>query len=112
MKKIEAIIRNEKLNFVKKALAEAGFSALTTYEVKGRGKQTGIIQVLNGTKVYADLLPKTKIDIVIPTKDTEKVISIIMENSRTGNIGDGKIFISNVENVVRVRDGERGKEIV
>jgi len=112
MKKIEAIIRNEKLNFVKKNLAEAGFSALTTYEVKGRGKQTGIIQVLNGTEIYADLLPKTKIDIVIPTEDTEQVISIITENSKTGSIGDGKIFISNVEEVVRVRDGERGKEIV
>jgi nitrogen regulatory protein P-II 1 len=112
MKKIEAIIRNEKLNFVKKALAEAGFSALTTYEVKGRGKQTGIIQILNGTKVYADLLPKTKVDIVVPAEDAEKVISIIIKKSRTGSIGDGKIFISNIEEVARVRDGERGKRIV
>ncbi len=105
MKKVEAIIRNERLNFVTKALAEAGFSALTTYEVKGRGKQSGIIQVMNGTIITADMLPKSKIIIVIKTEDLNKVLELIVANARTGIIGDGKIFVSNVTEVIRVRDG-------
>ncbi len=112
MKKIEAIIRNEKLSFVKKALTDAGISALTTFEVKGRGKQSGIIQVFDGTSIYADLLPKTKIEIIVKEDESDKVIDIIIKNARTGNIGDGKIFISNIEEVIRVRDGATGKEIV
>lgn len=107
MKKVEAVIRNDKLSFVKKALADSGFSALTTYEVKGRGKQSGIIQVMNGTKIYADLLPKTKIDIIIKSEDLNRVIELITANARTGSIGDGKIFISDINEVIRVRDGEK-----
>lgn len=110
MKKIEAIVRNDKLAFIKKALADSGFSALTTYEVKGRGKQTGIIQVLNGTKIYADLLPKTKIDIVVKNEDLERVLELIKANARTGSIGDGKIFISGIQEVIRVRDGKTASE--
>lgn len=110
MKKVEAIIRNDKLSFVKKALADSGFSALTTFEVKGRGKQSGIIQVLNGTKIYADLLPKTKIDIVIQAEDLDKVLSLINANARTGSIGDGKIFVTSVEQVIRVRDGAKASD--
>lgn len=115
MKKIEAIVRIDKISFIKKALADSGFSALTTYEVKGRGKQTGIIQILNGTKIYADLLPKAKIDIIIKAEDIDRVLELIIANARTGSIGDGKIFISNVKEVIRVRDGAKAtndKEII
>lgn len=115
MKKIEAIVRNDKLSFIKKALADSGFPALTTYEVKGRGKQSGIIQILNGTKIYVDLLPKTKIDIVIKAENLEKVLTLIIANARTGTIGDGKIFVSDIEEVIRVRDGAKAtdnKEII
>lgn len=112
MKKIEAVIRNDKLSFVKKSLAEEGIPSLTTFEVKGRGKQSGIIQIFDGTKIYADLLPKTKIEITVKNVDLERVVDIILKNARTGNIGDGKIFITNVEEVIRVRDGAKGKDIV
>ena len=107
MKKVEAIIRNDKLSFIKKALADSGFSSLTTFEVKGRGKQSGIIQVLNGTKIYADLLPKTKLEIVVKEEDLKKVLELITANARTGSIGDGKIFVSSIEEVLRVRDGAK-----
>jgi nitrogen regulatory protein P-II 1 len=93
-------------------MAKAGFPAMTTYEVKGRGRQTGIVQSVNGFTLYADLLPKTKIEIVVPADDLEKVIDIIIEKARTGTIGDGKIFISDVEQVVRVRTGERGRKAI
>ncbi len=110
MKKVEAIVRNDKLSFIKKALADSGFSGLTTYEVKGRGKQSGIIQILNGTKIFADLLPKTKIDVVIKDSNLDKVLELIIANARTGSIGDGKIFVSDVEQVIRVRDGAKATE--
>ena len=110
MKKVEAVIRNDKLSFVKKALADSGFSALTTYEVKGRGKQSGIIQVLNGTKIYADLLPKTKVEIVVKSEDLDKVLTLVIANARTGSIGDGKIFVSDIQETIRVRDGAKATE--
>ncbi|MFX1366040.1 MAG: P-II family nitrogen regulator [Promethearchaeota archaeon] len=115
MKKIEAIVRNDKLSIIKGALADSGFSALTTYEVKGRGKQSGIIQILNDTKIYADLLPKTKIEIIVKSEDLEKVLSLIIVNARTGMIGDGKIFVSDIRETIRIRDGTRAtinKEII
>ena len=115
MIKIEAVVRNDKLSPIKKALADSGFSALTTFEVKGRGKQSGIIQILNGTKIYADLLPKTKIEIVVKKESVEKVLDLIIANARTGTIGDGKIFVSEVSEVIRVRDGAKAtvdKEII
>lgn len=110
MKKIEAIIRNDKLSFVKKALANSGFSALTTYEVKGRGKQSGIFQILNGTKIYVDLLAKTKIEVVVKADNLDKALTLIMANARTGSIGDGKIFVSDVKEVIRIRDGAKATE--
>lgn len=110
MKKVEAVIRNDKLSFVKKALADSGFSALTTHEVKGRGKQSGIIQVLNGTEIHADLLPKTKVEIVVKSEDLDKVLTLIIANARTGSIGDGKIFVSDVQETIRVRDGAKASE--
>lgn len=112
MKKIEAYIKPDKLAPVKDALAKAGFPALTTYEVKGRGRQTGIVQMVNGHTLYADLLPKTKIEMVVEAKELEAVIDVIVDKARTGTIGDGKIFVSNVEDIVRVRTGERGKAAI
>jgi nitrogen regulatory protein P-II 1 len=110
MKKIEAVVRNDKLSFIKKALADSGISALTTYEVKGRGKQSGIIQILNGTKIYADLLAKTKIDVVVQDIDLDKALTLIIANARTGSIGDGKIFVSDIKEVIRIRDGAKATE--
>jgi nitrogen regulatory protein P-II 1 len=112
VKKIEAYIKPDKLSPVKDALAKAGFPALTTYEVKGRGRQTGIVQTVNGFTLYADLLPKVKLEIVVEANELEKVLEVIVEHARTGTIGDGKIFVSSIEDVVRVRTGERGKEAI
>lgn len=112
MKMIVAVIKTDKLDFVKKGLAEAGFPALTTYEVKGRGRQSGIVQTVNGYTLYADLLPKTKVEVVVQDERLQEAIDVIVENCRTGSIGDGKIFVSNVEQAVRIRTGDRGKEAV
>ncbi len=108
MKKIEAIIRQEKLNDIKSALATAGFIGLTTYEVKGRGRQKGIVLSYRTSEYRVDMLPKTKIELVVDDKDVEKVVEIICEVGKTGNMGDGKIFILPVEEIIRVRTCERG----
>lgn len=109
MKKIEAIIRPEKLGEIKTALATSGFIGLTTYEVKGRGRQKGIILSYRTSEYRVDLLPKTKIELIVDDKDVEKVVEIICGIAKTGNMGDGKIFILPVEEVIRVRTYERGK---
>lgn len=108
MKKIEAIIRPEKLNDIKNALATAGFIGLTTYEVKGRGRQKGIVLSYRTSEYRVDMLPKTKIELVVDDKDVEKVVEIICDIGKTGNMGDGKIFILPVEEIIRVRTCERG----
>jgi len=112
MKKIEAIIRPEKLGEIKTALATAGFIGLTTYEVKGRGKQKGIVLSYRTSEYRVDLLPKTKLELIVDENDVENVVEIICEIGKTGNMGDGKIFIMPVEEVIRVRTGERGKEAI
>jgi nitrogen regulatory protein P-II 1 len=112
MKKIEAIIRPEKLGDIKTALARAGFIGLTIYEVKGRGRQKGIVLSYRTSEYRVDLLPKTKLELIVHDKDVEKVIDIICETGKTGNMGDGKIFIIPVEEVIRVRTSERGKEAI
>lgn len=113
MKKIEAIIRSEKLSEVKVALAKEGYIGLTTYEVKGRGRQKGIVLQWRGVKEYrVDLLPKTKLEIVVDDKDVEGVVKILKDKAFTGNVGDGKIFILPVEEVIRIRTGEEGKEAI
>ena len=109
MKKVEAIIRPERINAVKDALAEGGFVGLNTAPVTGRGAQKGIVhQGRSGQSLTIDMLPKTKMELVVVDGDVEKVCDIIMEAARTGEIGDGKIFIIPVEEVIRVRTGERG----
>jgi nitrogen regulatory protein P-II 1 len=106
MMKLEAIIRPTKIHEVKDALDEAGFESMTVTDVKGRGKQKGIMQQWRGRKYCVDLLPKIKIEIVARDEDVDKVIDIIMKTAATGSIGDGKIFVYPVAKIVRIRTGE------
>jgi len=113
MKKIEAIIRPEKLNEVKGALEQAGFVGLNIVHVTGRGAQKGIVHGGRGGETYTvDMLPKLKIEVVVKDADAERAVATILSSARTGNIGDGKIFIVPVEDAVRVRTGERGEVAV
>ncbi|OPY18287.1 MAG: putative nitrogen regulatory PII-like protein [Methanomethylovorans sp. PtaU1.Bin093] len=106
MRKIEAIIRPTKVQEVKDALDDAGFESMTITEVKGRGKQKGVLQQWRGQKYCVDLLPKVKIELVVPVEKTDAVVEIIMKHAKTGSIGDGKIFIYPVEKIIRIRTGE------
>ncbi len=106
MKKIEAIIRPERLNTVKAALEEIGVHGMTVYEVEGRGEQKGLEFTHRAGKYRIDLLPKRKIDIIVPDDQVQKVVDKIITAARTGEIGDGKIFITNVEKVIKIRTGE------
>ncbi len=110
MKKIEAIIRPEKLNEVKLALETAGFVGMNIVHVTGRGAQKGIVHGGRGGETYTvDMLPKLKIEVVVKDADVKQAVDLIMAAARTGNIGDGKIFIIPVENAIRVRTGEQGE---
>ncbi len=109
MKKIEAIIRPEKFNEIKTALEAAGFVGLTIFEVKGRGRQKGVVLSYRTSEYRVDLLPKTKLELVVDDTEVEKVVGIICDTGKTGNMGDGKIFILPTEEVIRVRTCERGK---
>ncbi len=109
MKKIEAIIRPEKLDEVKHALAEKGYIGLNIVGVTGRGVQKGIVHGGRGGQSYSvDMLPKVKLEMVVIDSCVDEVIGVIEESARTGNIGDGKIFVMPVEQAIRVRTGERG----
>ena len=109
MNKIEAIIRPERLDIVKEALARAGFMGLNIVHVTGRGAQKGIAHAGRGGQAYTvDMLPKLRLEVVVSDANTDKVVQIIVEAARTGNIGDGKIFVIPVTDAVRVRTGERG----
>ncbi len=112
MKKIEAIIRSEKLDDVRRALSDMGINGITVTEVKGHGKQKGITQQWRGTEYKVDLLPKVKIETVVKLEDVDKVVDIIVEAAKTGNIGDGKIFVIPVEDAIRVRTGEKGEDAI
>jgi nitrogen regulatory protein P-II 1 len=113
LNKIEAIIRPEKFEAVKEALAEQGFVGLNVVNVVGRGVQKGVVYLGRaGKKTTVDMLPKTKLQLVVREADTEKVINIILASARTGEIGDGKIFITPVIEVIRVRTGERGEKAI
>jgi nitrogen regulatory protein P-II 1 len=108
VKKIEAIIRPEKLDDVKHALAEKGYIGLNIVGVTGRGVQKGIVHAGRGAAPYSvDMLPKVKLEVVVSDKNCDEVIDVIMNAARTGNIGDGKIFVLPVERAIRVRTGER-----
>jgi nitrogen regulatory protein P-II 1 len=112
MKKIEAIIREERLNAVKKALEEKSYFGMTVSEVSGRGKQKGISLQWRVGEYRVDLLPKLKIELVVLDEDVDLAIEAIVRNARTGETGDGKIFVLPVESVVRVRTGDRDENAI
>ena len=109
MKKIEAIIKPFKLDEVREALSETGVSGLTVTEVKGFGRQKGHTELYRGAEYVVDFLPKVKVEVVVPDDTVESVIEAIIKAARTGKISNGKIFISGVEQVVRIRTGEMGE---
>ncbi len=110
MKKIEAVIKPFKLEDVKEALSEAGITGMTVSEVKGYGRQQGHSELYRGAEYVVDFLPKVKIEIVVKEEDVELATQKIMESARTGKIGDGKIFVSSIEKVIRIRTGEEDEE--
>ena len=112
MKKIEAIIKPFKLDEVKEALQEVGVQGLSVIEVKGFGRQKGHTELYRGAEYVVDFLPKVKIELVVADAMTDTALEAIVKAARTGKIGDGKIFVSNVEQVVRIRTGETGESAV
>jgi len=109
MKKIEAIIQPHKLDEVKDALIAIGVTGMTISEVRGHGRQKGHTEVYRGNEYKVDLLPKVRIEMVIPDSRSEQVVDTLASAARTGKIGDGKIFVSPIEEVVRIRNSERGE---
>ena len=112
MKKIEAIIKPFKLEEVKEALTEAGVHGMTVSEVKGFGRQKGHTEIYRGSEYTVDFLPKVKIEIVTDDEDAGSVVETIVTSAATGKIGDGKVFVSTVEDAVRIRTGEKGAEAI
>ena len=112
MKKIEAIIKPFKLDEVKEALQEVGLQGITVTEAKGFGRQKGHTELYRGAEYVVDFLPKVKIEVVCEDSVVERAVEAIMASARTGRIGDGKIFISSVEEVIRIRTGERGEDAI
>ena len=110
MKKIEAIIRPFRLDDVREALGEIGVKGMTLTEVKGYGRQKGHTELYRGSEYQIDFLPKIKLEVVVPDKLMDKVIDTITKTASTGQVGDGKIFVYDVEDAVRVRTGESGEE--
>ncbi len=109
MKKIEAIIRPFRLDDVREALADVGVKGMTLTEVKGYGRQKGHTELYRGSEYQIDFLPKIKLELVVPDKLAEKVTETILKAAKTGQVGDGKIFLYDVEEVIRVRTGESGE---
>ena len=112
MKKIEAIIKPFKLDDVKQALSEIGISGMTVTEVKGHGRQKGHKEIYRGAEYQVDFLPKIKIEIIVDQSMVDQVVKKILESARTGKIGDGKIFVLPIEEVIRVRTGESGNDAI
>ena len=112
MKKIEAIIKPFKLDEVREALSEVGITGLTVTEVKGFGRQKGHTELYRGAEYVVDFLPKVKIEVVVATDVVDQAVEAIIKAARTGKIGDGKIFVTAVERVVRIRTGEEGDAAV
>jgi nitrogen regulatory protein P-II 1 len=109
MKKIEAIVRPERVGLIRKALEEIGYGGITITEVKGHGVQRGITQQWRGTTYTVDLLPKVKLEVVVKDSQVAQILAAIQENGRTGEIGDGKVFVSTIDDAMRVRTGETGE---
>ncbi|HYA21050.1 MAG TPA: P-II family nitrogen regulator [Burkholderiales bacterium] len=112
MKKIEAVIKPFKLDEVREALSAIGATGLTVTEVKGFGRQKGHTELYRGAEYVVDFLPKVKIEVIVPEKLFEAAIEAIVKTARTGKIGDGKIFVTSVEQVVRIRTGETGEAAI
>ena len=109
MTKVEAIIQNSKLDAVKTALHEIGVEGMTVFEVRGHGRQKGHTEVYRGREYSVDLIPKTKLEMVLADGIVEKAVQVILTTARTGKIGDGKIFLSRVDEAIRIRNDERGE---
>ena len=112
MKKIEAIIKPFKLDDVKEALSEMGIAGMTVTEVKGYGRQQGHTELYRGAEYIVDFLPKVKVEIVVKAEEVDAVVEKIIQAARTGKIGDGKVFVSDIERVVRIRTGEEDEEAI
>ena len=112
MKMVEAIIKPFKLDEVKEALTKAGIQGMTVEEVKGFGRQKGHTELYRGAEYSVDFLPKVKIQILVSDEQAAAVVQAITEAAKTGKIGDGKIFVSNVEEVIRIRTGEKGPDAI
>jgi len=112
MKMVEAIVKPFKLDEVKEALTKAGIQGMTVEEVKGFGRQKGHTELYRGAEYSVDFLPKVKIQILVPDDRTGKVVEVITDSAKTGKIGDGKIFVTAVEEVIRIRTGEKGEEAI
>ena len=112
MKKIEAIIKPFKLDEVKEALSSIGVSGLTVFEVKGFGRQKGHTELYRGAEYVVDFLPKIKLEFIIDDENLEEVIETIKSSAHTGKIGDGKIFISSIEEIIRIRTGEKNSDAI
>ena len=112
MKMVEAIVKPFKLDEVKEALTKAGIQGMTVEEVKGFGRQKGHTELYRGAEYSVDFLPKVKIQILVPDDKAASIVQIITDSAKTGKIGDGKIFVSNVEEVIRIRTGEKGEDAI
>jgi nitrogen regulatory protein P-II 1 len=112
MKLVEAIVKPFKLDEVKDALTKAGIQGMTVEEVKGFGRQKGHTELYRGAEYSVDFLPKVKIQILVQDDQAAKVVQVITDSAKTGKIGDGKIFVSNIEEVIRIRTGEKGADAI
>jgi nitrogen regulatory protein P-II 1 len=112
MKKVEAIIRHFKLEEVKNALSEQGVAGMTITEVRGFGRQKGHTEMYRGTEYQVDFVPKIKIEVVVTDSHLQLVLDTIMRSAQTGQVGDGKMFVTNLSNVVRIRTGETGESAI
>ena len=112
MKRIEAVIKPFKLEDVKDALTDAGITGMTVSDVKGYGRQQGHSELYRGAEYVVDFLPKIRIDLVVSESQVDEVVTLISESARTGKIGDGKIFVSPIEKIIRIRTGEEDEEAI
>ncbi len=112
MKKIEAIIRTHKLDDVKSALVEAGIEGMTVVEVRGFGRQKGHTEMYRGTEYAVDFVPKAKLEIIISDDKLQSAIDAVLKSAQTGNVGDGKIFVSDIAQSIRIRTGEIGDDAI
>jgi len=112
MKMVEAIVKPFKLDEVKEALTKSGIQGMTVEEVKGFGRQKGHTELYRGAEYSVDFLPKVRIQILVPDEKVGKVVEVITDSAKTGKIGDGKIFVTSVEEVIRIRTGEKGEDAI